>query len=107
MENRLSTMVLEAVVGPDGHIWYVSFVYLGSMNDLNILGRSPLMGAILDSMLKCDRYSINGNEYDEYYLLADSIYPSWSCFVKTFNQPNTAKKKHFAKVQEAKRKQVE
>jgi hypothetical protein len=51
--------------------------------------------------------NINGETFNEYYLLTDGIYPPWSCFVQSFKQPDTLKKKHFAKVQEAKRKEVE
>jgi hypothetical protein len=41
------------------------------------------------------------------YFLADGIYPQWSTFVKTISAPLKAKKKHFARVQDACRKDVE
>ena len=41
------------------------------------------------------------------YYLADGIYPQWSAFVKTISAPLEAKKKHFARVQETCRKDVE
>ena len=41
------------------------------------------------------------------YFLADGIYPKWSTFVKTISAPLKAKKKHFARVQDACRKDVE
>ena len=52
-------------------------------------------------------YSINGHDYTMGYYLADGIYPQWSTFVKTISAPLEAKKKHFARVQEAYRKDVE
>uniref|UniRef100_A0A2N9FXF3 DDE Tnp4 domain-containing protein n=1 Tax=Fagus sylvatica TaxID=28930 RepID=A0A2N9FXF3_FAGSY len=52
-------------------------------------------------------YSINGHDYTMGYYLADGIYPQWSTFVKTISAPLEAKKKHFARVQEACRKDVE
>uniref|UniRef100_A0A2N9I1B0 Uncharacterized protein n=1 Tax=Fagus sylvatica TaxID=28930 RepID=A0A2N9I1B0_FAGSY len=52
-------------------------------------------------------YSINGHDYTMGYYLADGIYPQWSTFVKTISAPVEAKKKHFARVQEACRKDVE
>ena len=30
---------------------------------------------------------INGNWYDKYYLLANRIYPKWSCFVQSLQEP--------------------
>uniref|UniRef100_A0A2N9FEH0 DDE Tnp4 domain-containing protein n=1 Tax=Fagus sylvatica TaxID=28930 RepID=A0A2N9FEH0_FAGSY len=59
-------------------------------------GRAPLVN-----------YSINGHNHTMGYYLADGIYPQWSTFVKTISAPLEAKKKHFAKVQEACRKDVE
>ncbi|CAN6295279.1 unnamed protein product, partial [Urochloa humidicola] len=41
------------------------------------------------------------------YYLADGIYPSWSTFVKTIRNANSNKTRHFAKAQEAARKDVE
>ena len=41
------------------------------------------------------------------YFLADGIYPKWSTFVKTISAPLKAKKKYFARVQDACRKDVE
>uniref|UniRef100_A0A2N9HQ65 DDE Tnp4 domain-containing protein n=1 Tax=Fagus sylvatica TaxID=28930 RepID=A0A2N9HQ65_FAGSY len=52
-------------------------------------------------------YSINGHDYTMGYYLVDGIYPQWSTFVKTISAPLEAKKKHFARVQEACRKDVE
>jgi hypothetical protein len=52
-------------------------------------------------------YLINGHDYTMGYYLADGIYPQWSTFVKTISAPLEVKKKHFARVQEACRKDVE
>ena len=52
-------------------------------------------------------YSINGHNYTMGYYLADGIYPQWSTFVKTISAPLKAKKKYFARVQDACRKDVE
>jgi hypothetical protein len=41
------------------------------------------------------------------YYLADSIYLQWSTFVKTISAPLEVKKKHFARIQEACKKDVE
>ena len=52
-------------------------------------------------------YSINGNNYNMGYHLADGIYPKWVTFMKTIPAPQGGKRKLFAKVQEAYRKDVE
>lgn len=52
-------------------------------------------------------FSVNGNVYPRYYLLTDGIYPQWSCFVQTIHEAQEEKKKHFAKMQEGVRKDVE
>ena len=52
-------------------------------------------------------FEVNGKEYNRYYLLADGIYPQWSCFVQSIHEPSDEKRKHFAKRQEACRKDVE
>ncbi|XP_050248607.1 uncharacterized protein LOC126695849 [Quercus robur] len=52
-------------------------------------------------------YSINGDDYTMGYYLADDIYLQWSTFVKTIPRPLGAKRKLFAKAQEAYRKDVE
>jgi hypothetical protein len=52
-------------------------------------------------------FEVNGQEYNRYYLLADGIYPPWSCFVQSIHEPDDEKRKHFASRQEACRKDVE
>ncbi|XP_075638432.1 uncharacterized protein LOC142610505 [Castanea sativa] len=52
-------------------------------------------------------YLINGHDYTMRYYLADDIYPKWSTLVKTIPSPLGAKRKFFAKAQEAYRKDVE
>ncbi|OAD67107.1 hypothetical protein PHYBLDRAFT_174493 [Phycomyces blakesleeanus NRRL 1555(-)] len=50
---------------------------------------------------------INGNTYSQGYYLTDGIYLTYAAFVKSFNDPQSAKHKNFAKTQEAVRKDVE
>ncbi|SPT16154.1 unnamed protein product [Triticum aestivum] len=53
-------------------------------------------------------FEVNGRHYNKGYYLADGIYPRWSTFVNTIsNDVPGGKKSHFAKVQEACRKDVE
>ena len=105
-EGRRS-IILEAVADQSLHIWHVVFRLPGSNNDLNVLDRSPLIHDMLVGEASELTFEVNGQEYNMYYLLADGIYPPWSCFVQSIHEPDDEKRKHFASRQEACRKDVE
>ena len=52
-------------------------------------------------------YTLNGNNYNLGYYLADGIYPERATFVKTIPRPQSEKRKLFSKYQEGQRKDVE
>jgi len=79
----------------------------GSLNDINVLDRSPIFAALAEGRTASVNYTINGHEYTVGYYLADVIYPNWSTFVKTISRPLGAKRKYFASKQESARKDVE
>lgn len=83
------------------------FWMLGSNNDINNLERSPLVQCMLQYEGLNIHFEINSEFYDFYFLFVDGVYPQSSCFVQTIHLPNKEKRKHFAKVQEAVRKDVE
>jgi hypothetical protein len=99
-----STVVLEAVATRDLWIWHAFFGLPGSLNDLNILDRSPLFDQILEGIAPECKWSLSDYNRSTGYYLADGIYPDWACFVKTFSQPDSAKQKNFAEKQEEARK---
>jgi hypothetical protein len=47
----------------------------GSNNDVNVLNRSPLVTDMLWGPSEDLTFTVNGNQYSRYYLLADGIYP--------------------------------
>ena len=95
------SIILEAVADQGLHIWHILFGLLGSNNDLNVLDRLPLIHDMLVGEA-CDMtFEVNGQTYNRYYLLANVIYPHWSCFVQSIHQPCDVKRKHFASRQEA------
>ncbi|KAJ9558023.1 hypothetical protein OSB04_012637 [Centaurea solstitialis] len=79
----------------------------GSLNDINVLHRSPIFDDVLTGQSPKVSYVVNGHEYDKTYYLTDGIYPSWAAFVKSITSPQIQKHKLFAQVQEACRKDVE
>ena len=101
------TMILEAVASQDLWIWHAFFGLPGSLNDINVLRRSPLFQSLTSGTAPQVEYMVNGNKYTMGYYLADGIYPAWATFVKAFQSPQGNKKIHFTAVQEAVRKDVE
>ena len=105
--NGRKSIVLEATASENLHIWHAFFGLPGSNNDLNVLGRSPLVQNLLTSATRDMQFDIMGCTYDKYYLLIDGIYPKWSIFVQSIHMPVDEKRAYFAKRQEAVRKDVE
>ncbi|XP_074290335.1 uncharacterized protein LOC141617065 [Silene latifolia] len=101
------TVVLEVVASYDLWIWHALLSTPGSLNDINVLQRSPLFDEVLEESAPTVNYTVNGTKYNIGYYLADGIYPAWATFVKTINAPQIQKHKLFAARQESCRKDVE
>ncbi|XP_074373865.1 uncharacterized protein LOC141714232 [Apium graveolens] len=79
----------------------------GSLNDINVLDRSYLFEELAEGRQPQVKYTINENEYNMGYYLADGIYPFCPTFIKTITKPQGNKRKYFATAQESIRKDVE
>jgi hypothetical protein len=101
-----ATVVLEAIASYDLWIWHAFFGTPGSCNDINVIDRSPILRDIMGGKLKLP-FVVNNKVKQQCYFLADGIYPSWNVFAQTINHPDSPKKSHYAKRQEAVRKDVE
>ncbi|XP_048633801.1 uncharacterized protein LOC125608057 isoform X1 [Brassica napus] len=101
------TIVLEAVASSDLWIWHAFFGAPGTMNDLNILDRSPVFDDIINGIAPEVNFYVNGNQYHLAYYLTDGIYPKWATFIQSIRLPQSEKHSLFAKTQEAVRKDVE
>jgi len=100
------TIILEAVASYDLWIWHAFFGLPRSLNDINVLDRSPVFQKLYeDQAPKCE-YVINGDEYKIGYYLLDGIYSKWAIFVKTIRLSQGQKKKLFTEHQESIRKDV-
>ena len=108
-EGGKKTLILEAIADLNRYIWYANFGDAGALNDINVLDKSSIVGALLDGSLDitCPKYTINGRDRDWFYFLVDGIYPEWSIFVKTYSNPSDKKAATFAAKQEGRRKDVE
>jgi Plant transposon protein len=102
-EGGKKTLILEAIADHRKHFWAANFGDAGSLNDLNVLNKSAIVGAMLSGDLRIDvePYTINNNVRDWMYYLVDGIYPGWSIFVSSFNRGTTcARKRTFSWFQE-------
>ena len=110
-KSRDATIVLEAVASQDTWIWHAFFGLPGTLNDINILNRSPLFKRLISGDAPACNYKIMDNEYSMGYYLTDGIYPEWVTLVKSIKEKNgvplTRKEAHFTKAQEAARKDIE
>uniref|UniRef100_A0A0D3CPF9 Harbinger transposase-derived protein n=1 Tax=Brassica oleracea var. oleracea TaxID=109376 RepID=A0A0D3CPF9_BRAOL len=75
------TIVLEAVADYDLWIWHAFFGAPGTMNDLNILDRSPVFDDIINGIAPQVNFYVNGHPYHLAYYLTDGIYPDWATFI--------------------------
>lgn len=101
------TIVLEAVASQDLWIWHAFFGPPGTLNDINVLDRSPVFDDILEGRAPTLHYLVNGHQYNMGYYLTDGIYPKWASFIQSISLPQTPKQVLFAQRQEAVRKDVE
>ncbi|CAN0882003.1 hypothetical protein LINGRAHAP2_LOCUS14560 [Linum grandiflorum] len=83
------------------------YFHMGSANDINILGQSPVFDRIVNGSTPSVRFKVNNKWHNTCYYLADGIYPSWSTLVKTIANPTDAKEALFAERQEGYKKDVE
>jgi hypothetical protein len=101
------TLILEAVASQDLWIWHAFFGMPGSLNDINVLDRSPLFDNLAEGRAPEVNFSVNGHDYKMGYYLADGIYPTWATLIQSIRNPMGNKNQYFAKAQEAARKMVE
>jgi hypothetical protein len=108
-EGGKKTLILESIGDFRRYLWHVNFGDPGSLNDLNVLDKSSIVGAMLSGNLdlKTDEYHINGTGRDWNYFLVDGIYPRWAIFVNSYQITDDPRKMKFSAAQEAVRKDIE
>ena len=99
--------VAEMCCGRDLWIWHLFCGNPGSLNDINVLQRSPLLRQIYNSDIPAVEFEVNDKAYSCPYWLADGIYPELSIFVTGFAVPNNPIDKNFTHWQESIRKDIE
>uniref|UniRef100_A0A0D3AV16 Myb-like domain-containing protein n=1 Tax=Brassica oleracea var. oleracea TaxID=109376 RepID=A0A0D3AV16_BRAOL len=79
----------------------------GTLNDINVLDRSPVFDDIIKGQAPNVTFLFNGREYHRAYYITDGIYPKWATFIQSIPLPQGPKAVLFAQRQEAVRKDVE
>ncbi|XP_010418941.1 PREDICTED: uncharacterized protein LOC104704581 [Camelina sativa] len=77
------TIVLEVVASQDLWIWNAFFGPPGTLNDINVLDRSPVFDDFLEGRAPRVTYIVNGRQYKMTYYLTDSIYLKWATFIQS------------------------
>uniref|UniRef100_A0A0D3BTH4 DDE Tnp4 domain-containing protein n=1 Tax=Brassica oleracea var. oleracea TaxID=109376 RepID=A0A0D3BTH4_BRAOL len=101
------TIVLETVASQDLWIWHLFFGLPGTLNDINVLDRSPVFDDILQGRAPKVKFKVNNHTYRMAYYLTDGIYPNWSTFIQSIPLPQGPKAELFAERQESTGKDVE
>ena len=75
-EGGKYTKTLEAIADDSCYFWFINFGDPGSLNDVNVLDKSSIVGALIKGQLdlKTEPYEINNNQRDWVYFLVDGIY---------------------------------
>ncbi|KAI2500547.1 Plant transposon protein [Fragilaria crotonensis] len=106
-KEGVPTMILEAISDHSTRFWHFNFGSPGALNDINVLDWSPLFyNAVRGEAPRVD-FTVNHHQHSVAYWLADGIYPTYACFVKTIPNATTRMPKLFVTAQEAKRKDIE
>jgi hypothetical protein len=107
-QRSFPTIGLIAVADYNLWIWHNAFGFPGSLNNINVWDRSPLLESMLDGHHdKIDfSFNIDGHNFDQLYYLVDGIYPSLSCFLATINDPTSTLDCFFAPKQEGWQKSI-
>jgi hypothetical protein len=83
----------------------------GTLNDINVLQRSPLFARLVSGDAPTCNYKVMDNEYTMGYYLTDGIYPEWATLVKSIKErrgmPLSQKEANFTRAQESARKDIE
>ena len=109
-KNKMSSVVLEAMVDHNTWFWHASFGHAGTNNDINIWDTSDLQGDFLSDNFHDNvdfPFVMDDENFEKLWCLVDGIYPPCSRFVKTISQPVGETMERFVAWQESARKDVE
>uniref|UniRef100_A0A0D3CUF5 No apical meristem-associated C-terminal domain-containing protein n=1 Tax=Brassica oleracea var. oleracea TaxID=109376 RepID=A0A0D3CUF5_BRAOL len=103
--SRVAMSVAGSLVAMSGS--RVAMSVAGTLNDINVLDRSPVFDDILQGRAPKVKFKVNNHTYRMTYYLTDGIYPNWATFIQSIPLPQSLKAQKFAEKQESVRKDVE
>ena len=106
-KEKSPTIVLEAVASYNLRFWHAFFGTPGSLNNINVLDRSPLFEGVLHKQAPQVTFKLNSNHYHYTYYLSDGIYPSWSTLIKSKSGSNDPPSSHYTTEHKSFRKDIE
>lgn len=108
-KSKHPNIALEAACDWNLWIWHSFFGEPGSLNDVNVWERSPLLNEMTHGKIQDIDFDfvINGETFHQLYWLVDGIYPRLSRFLKSIVNPILLIDRGFASWQESKRKTIE
>lgn len=86
-KEKVPSMILEAVASHDLWIWHCFFGLPGTLNDINVLDRSPIFRPYTEGRSHNVPFTINNVRYTMGYYLVDGIYPKYANLVSAPKQP--------------------
>eukprot|EP00986_Skeletonema_menzelii_P009724 scaffold4492_cov81-Skeletonema_menzelii.AAC.4 len=107
--NKKPKIALEAACDYNLFFWHIHFGEPGSLNDINVWERSPLLHEMTHGQIQDIDFDfvINGETFHQLYWLVDGIYPRLSRFLKSIVNPTLRIDREYASWQEGKRKTIE
>ncbi|CEP20023.1 hypothetical protein [Parasitella parasitica] len=82
-----------SVASYDLWIWHAFFWTPGTLNDINVIDRSPLFNSLVDGRSTEVNYAVNGRLYNIGYYLTDGIYPKYATLIQAIPNPHNEKAK--------------
>uniref|UniRef100_A0A0D3DB70 Uncharacterized protein n=1 Tax=Brassica oleracea var. oleracea TaxID=109376 RepID=A0A0D3DB70_BRAOL len=79
----------------------------GTLNDINVIDRSPVFDDILQGRAPKVNFKVNVHNHRMAYYLTNRIYPKWSTFIQSILLPQGPKAELFAERQESAKNDVE
>lgn len=92
-KEKEPTLILEAVASYDLWIWHCFFGFPGTLNDTNVLDRSPIFTPYTDGVSHNVPFVVNNKTYTMGYYLVDGIYPKYANLVAAPKHPTAPKDK--------------
>ena len=94
--SGMRSVIAEAVAEHDMYFWHVCLGSPGSLNDIQVLNRSTIISAYMESPAVSIKYTIGDTEFEGAFFLADGIYPNYAYLMKTISEPSTGRENLFA-----------